>query len=617
MALVVNAAPDGFRPIGTGELNYVFTQAVIPGVGYHIEIELNGLSAPKGKFYPDSNGLITCNIAGMLRPNLLMSPTVSERLKSTYVKYQEVWDASSNPQVPLSSNVISFYAASNNRLNKRTQFEINTTGLGSFLFPDSGLNVWPDRTAYIDFLNGLNSHCVITLDSEVILYVDGLESLVSIPYLFTTGGDIKIREASFSLGSITDRTWRSSAYGNGIFVAVSIDFTNQIAVSPDGITWSDQTAQTGGWNWVCYADGKFIAVGNNKVMTSPDGLTWTSKTAAAANNWQSVVYSPSLNRLVAVSLDGAANRVMTSDDLGDTWTIRVSAENNQWRSVTFGNGLFVAVADTGVHRVMTSPDGITWTTQTAANAYAWSCVTYGNGFFIATNPGAVGTGWTMRSADGSTWVSNIMPTGFGLTSISFGGNMFFAIGDSTDIFISNTGIDWNQVGITNNRNWKGITYGPGGFVVVGAAGGAGDRALYTLLGTVRSVTVPVVLHSECRNPLYLKWLNDYGGLSTWLFDEDQRYNVDPTQTDMGSYPLMGVVVRNLTLEEWEFFQGLNRPGAEYGDNKKLGAYVVDFTDEDDPINIYVIPNLAETQTKFRKNEAEFTLRYPLIETSSI
>ena len=50
---------------------------------------------------------------------------------------------------------------------------------------------------------------------------------------------------------------------------------------------------------------------------------------------------------------------------GDTWTARTSAADNEWRSVTFGNGLFVAVAQTGTgNRVMTSPDGITWTAQT-------------------------------------------------------------------------------------------------------------------------------------------------------------------------------------------------------------------------------------------------------------
>ena len=44
---------------------------------------------------------------------------------------------------------------------------------------------------------------------------------------------------------------------------------------------------------------------------------------------------------------------MTSSD-GITWTSRTSAADNFWLSVTYGNGLFVAVSDDGVNRVMIS-----------------------------------------------------------------------------------------------------------------------------------------------------------------------------------------------------------------------------------------------------------------------
>jgi len=45
---------------------------------------------------------------------------------------------------------------------------------------------------------------------------------------------------------------------------------------------------------------------------------------------------------------------MTSPD-GINWTLRTSAADNNWLGVTYGNGLFVAVANTGTgNRVMTS-----------------------------------------------------------------------------------------------------------------------------------------------------------------------------------------------------------------------------------------------------------------------
>ena len=67
-----------------------------------------------------------------------------------------------------------------------------------------------------------------------------------------------------------------------------------------------------------------------------------------------------------------------------TWTIRTSAADNEWLDVTYGNGLFVAVAQSGIgNRVMTSPDGITWTIRTSAANNNWFGVTYGNGLFVA------------------------------------------------------------------------------------------------------------------------------------------------------------------------------------------------------------------------------------------
>ncbi len=69
---------------------------------------------------------------------------------------------------------------------------------------------------------------------------------------------------------------------------------------------------------------------------------------------------------------------------GSTWTLRASAADNYWFSVTFGNGLFVAVAGSGVgNRVMTSPDGIAWTLRASAADNYWTSIAFGNGLFVA------------------------------------------------------------------------------------------------------------------------------------------------------------------------------------------------------------------------------------------
>ena len=87
---------------------------------------------------------------------------------------------------------------------------------------------------------------------------------------------------------------------------------------------------------------------NDRVMTSSDnGATWYSDSAKSSdtNGWSSVAYGDGV--FVAVALSGI-NRTMTSSDNGRTWTRRPSAiEGNAWISVAYGNGVFVAVASSG------------------------------------------------------------------------------------------------------------------------------------------------------------------------------------------------------------------------------------------------------------------------------
>ncbi len=88
-------------------------------------------------------------------------------------------------------------------------------------------------------------------------------------------------------------------------------------------------------------------------LVAPPGSEWIMR-SSPSNNWTSVCYGDGL--FVAVANTGTGNRVMTSPD-GITWTIRTSAADNSWTSVCYApdKGLFVAVANTSIgNRVMTS-----------------------------------------------------------------------------------------------------------------------------------------------------------------------------------------------------------------------------------------------------------------------
>jgi hypothetical protein len=85
--------------------------------------------------------------------------------------------------------------------------------------------------------------------------------------------------------------------------------------SPDGITWTSRTSATDNqWRGVAYGDGLWVAVSldgtGNRIMASSDGITWTSRTNPVDNGYVSIAYDDGL--WVAVSFDGTGNRVMTS-----------------------------------------------------------------------------------------------------------------------------------------------------------------------------------------------------------------------------------------------------------------------------------------------------------------
>ena len=217
--------------------------------------------------------------------------------------------------------------------------------------------------------------------------------------------DVSIGTSWTARNSAADNRWTSVTYGNGLFVAVACGVNsimcngtvgNRIMTSPDGIAWTLRNSPASySWTSVTYGNGLFVAVANSGtgdiVMTSPDGIVLTPRNSAADNAWNSVAYGNGL--FVATAINGTGNKVMTSPN-GIDWTLRASAADNYWwNSVTYGNGLFVAVTcgldvfslmcNTVGDKVMTSPDGIAWTLINGSANNEWASVTYGNGLFVA------------------------------------------------------------------------------------------------------------------------------------------------------------------------------------------------------------------------------------------
>ena len=290
--------------------------------------------------------------------------------------------------------------------------------------------------------------------------------------------------------------WNSVAYGNGVFVAVSSGGTHRAMTSPDGVTWTAQTAPLGSWEALTFGNGLFVAVATNlsnpvRLMTSPDGVTWTER-SVDQSAWAGVTYGNGL--FVAVASSGPS-RVMTSPD-GVTWTIRSVAQDTL-TEVVYGNGLFVAVGGGGTNRVATSPDGVNWTGRSAAEANTWTSVGFGNGLFVAV--ALNGTNRLMTSPDGVNWTAQSVEEGQWL-SVTYGNGLFVAVAmaGNNRVMTSNDGQNWTARSVPATM-WTDVTYARGLFVAVGGYTAPGTNRVLNS-GALEPATVPAAPTSLVATP---------------------------------------------------------------------------------------------------------------------
>ena len=198
------------------------------------------------------------------------------------------------------------------------------------------------------------------------------------------------------------------------------------------------------------------------------GTDWVLRSSAEDNNWQAVCYGNGL--FVAVAGSGT-HRVMTSPD-GITWTPRI-APLSDWRAVCYGDGLFVAVASSQTVRVMTSPDGITWTPRTLPTNVEWYGMCYGNGLFVATGYNMYDYPNVYTSPDGVTWTKQTLPIKQTRPfSICYGNGLFVAVAGSQTprVMTSPDGITWIFRTPAEDNYWRAVCYGNGLFVAVADSG---------------------------------------------------------------------------------------------------------------------------------------------------
>jgi hypothetical protein len=211
-------------------------------------------------------------------------------------------------------------------------------------------------------------------------------------------------------------SWEDVAYGKGIYVSVASSSSSvglpRSMYSYDGKIWrSSNISTTGVWRSVIYANNQFLAAGSSAFSVSSDGISWNTPTNITFGA-RSVAYGNGI--YVAVSNSGT-NRIATSTN-GTTWTTRLAPAANAWYGVVFHNGLFIACATSGTQRIMTSPDGINWTLRNNSTG----------GFYIAAGDGCVVCSGGSVSTDGINWSNQILIPSMNIWRIAYGDGIFLA-----------------------------------------------------------------------------------------------------------------------------------------------------------------------------------------------
>ena len=161
-----------------------------------------------------------------------------------------------------------------------------------------------------------------------------------------------------------------------------------VLTSDDGLYWTARSSKEENpfLNAVTYGNKTFLAVGSNGVFADPPNFfILTGWGTSDTDSW---LYGATYGNGKFVVVGGYYNEekgkdqgaILTSPD-GENWTVRISGIDNTLNRVTYGNGIFVAVGDSGT--IFTSTDGENWTVRTSGTNHTLNGVTYGNGIFVA------------------------------------------------------------------------------------------------------------------------------------------------------------------------------------------------------------------------------------------
>lgn len=249
----------------------------------------------------------------------------------------------------------------------------------------------------------------------------------------------------------TGKYYSYGTFGNDKFIRVSVYSTSY---SSNGITWgsSDFKADVSALEFI---DGKFIIYrrfmtnGNGIFLSSKDGVTWGNNDCTLQAN---ITLNVLPKRIIKVNstyvmiaynsqTDSSQGIIFASTD-GTTWVSKAYRAYRYCEDIAYGNGKIVVVGGTSNQYggcVWYSSDLESWTIKDSG--YTFYSVCFGNGVFVAS----ADTG-LLYSTDGITWSLALnLYNNTTIKKVIFTGEKFYCAGIWGYSYYSTDGITWTQM----------------------------------------------------------------------------------------------------------------------------------------------------------------------------
>jgi len=363
---------------------------------------------------------------------------------------------------------------------------ILAAGTGNPYFGDKYIEVYKNRELFYTINNGsykfalnLDGTILAVLANGVDVYLNG-SLMYSIPVNSVNDIDLSADGTVLAVcGSAAVFVYKNGTLTHTFSgyqissVSLSLDGTFVSILSYDTLDVNHTTeiynlvTPSGSWKSVAYGNGNFVAVsGQGDSIFSNNAINWTLGNSTS-DSLTSVTYGN--DRFIAVSNYGTTGNVVYSLD-GSMWSNDTAGTtSNSWTSVSYGNGRFAAISSNATS--MYSTDGVTWATGGSTGVTS-NCLTFGNGYFVCPSSNSEVSAVSI-STDSQTWTEIPLTYTPGVYSgVTYGANGYVAVSPTSLLlgFIPTFWVSPTQVANSiklNSTNWSELAYGNGSFVAVG------------------------------------------------------------------------------------------------------------------------------------------------------